>query len=82
MLALHLFIALIAATIGWMLIVGTYRRWKWLIDPQAGLAQYSSQASLRKIIGVRGVVFFTYLIGVAFVAMSVYGVFRLLSRDT
>jgi len=71
---------LITAAIGVMLIVGAYRRWRWLVDPPTDLAPYYSQALLKRILGVRGVVVFTYLLGFTFVALSLYGFLRVLSR--
>jgi len=56
-------------------IVGTYRRWRWLIDPegQSFWVQMWSQYRLKKVIGRTGLLIYTYIVGGLFVVVAILG---------
>ncbi len=58
----------LALTIGVILVVGAYRHWSWLVDPPIQWAPYYSQAWLKKILGTRVVVIWTYFVGLVLIA--------------
>ena len=64
------------STIGAILVVGAFRRWKWLVDPPLSLAPYYSQAVLRKIFGQTALVYFTYFLGLLFFALGCFATYR------
>lgn len=53
---------------GVLLILGAYRRWKWLVDPPEEMWPYYSQALIKRLFGTRFLVLATYAMGVALVA--------------
>src|SRR5437667_9693284 len=53
-------------TVGIILILGAFFRWRWLVDPPLEWAPMYSQALLKLIVGTRGVVWFTYFLGLLF----------------
>ena len=55
---------------GAILIVGAFRRWKWLVDPPLGLSPYYSQAKLKEMFGRTAVVYFTYFLGFVFFTLG------------
>ena len=60
-------IAALFFILGLMLIIGAYRRWKWLVDPPDHMLPGYSQAFLKKLFGSPFVVGFTYVIGFSLV---------------
>ncbi|WP_423969778.1 immunity 17 family protein [Candidatus Binatus sp.] len=65
----------IALAIGIVLVCGAFFRWRWLVDPPDEMSPYYSQALLKTIFGRRGVVWFTYFLGVLFMAAGILGLF-------
>src|ERR1700722_7643412 len=63
-------------TLGTILIVGAFRRLKWLVDPPLGLSPFYSQARLKEIFGRSAVVYFTYFLGLVFFAAAGYSTYR------
>jgi len=54
--------------VGIFLICGAFFRWRWLVDPPEEMSPYYSQALLKTMMGTRGVVWFTYFLGVLSIA--------------
>ena len=52
---------------GIVLVVGAYRRWRWLVDPPIEWSPYYSQAHIRRLFGKTFTVYFTYFLGIVFV---------------
>ena len=61
--------------LGVLAIVGSYCRWRWLIDPegQSFWVQMWSQYRLKKVIGRTGLLIYTYIIGGLFVVVAILG---------
>ena len=59
--------------IGIMLIFGAYKRWSWLIDPPLDWAWFYSQAWLKKTLGKKGLLIYTYLIGSILLGAGIAG---------
>jgi Immunity protein 17 len=60
--------------IGVLCIVGAYRRWRWLVDPEGTSlwVQAWSQYWLKQMIGRRGLLVYTYVTGSLFVLIAVF----------
>ncbi len=69
-----LFIGLIAV-LGLVAIVGASRRWRWLVDPneKSRWSPYYSQAIIKRLLGTKFLVAYTYAIGFLFVCGAVLG---------
>ncbi len=61
---------------GVILIVGAFRRWKWLVDPPLGWAPFYSQAAIKEKMGTTFLLYFTYFLGFVFLAFGGTGVYR------
>ena len=66
---------LIPLLIGILLIIGAYKRWKWLVDPPTtewlgGWLVYS-QAAIKKHFGKTFLLYYTYLLGIAFTIVGI-----------
>lgn len=48
------------AIVGVLMLVGAYRRWRWLVDPPLSWSPYYSQAMLKEMMGPTAVLYFTY----------------------
>jgi hypothetical protein len=57
---------LIPVLAGLVLIIGAFRRWKWLVDPPLSWSPYYSQARAKEMFGSTFVLYFTYFLGLAF----------------
>jgi len=64
---------LVFALLGITLIYGAYRKWKWLVDPPTDewWSFLYSQVVVKKLLGRKGIVLFTYGLGVIFVGVSI-----------
>jgi len=67
---------LIPVFAGLVLIIGAFRRWKWLVDPPLSWAPYDSQARAKEMFGSTFVLYFTYFLGFVFLAAGGYGIYR------
>jgi len=63
-------------TLGLILIIGAFFRWRWLVDPPLEWAPMYSQALLKLIVGTRGVVWFTYFLGLLFLLAGPVGYYH------
>ena len=71
-------------TMGIFFIVGAYRRWGWLVDPQVKLRWWlvDSSVLLKRLFGAKFVVIFTYLLGVVLCGLAVWGsILHFMSRN-
>ena len=62
--------------VGMLLIIGAFRRWKWLVDPPLSWSPYYSQARIKEKMGTTFLLYFTYFLGLVFLAAGSYGVYR------
>jgi hypothetical protein len=67
---------LIPVLAGLVLIIGAFRRWKWLVDPPLSWSPYYSQARAKEMFGSAFVLYFTYFLGLALLVGGGFGVYR------
>ena len=53
--------------IGFLLVFGAYRRWRWLVDPPLEWSLFYSQAQMRRLYGKTFTIYATYFIGCVFI---------------
>jgi len=58
------------------MLVGAYRRWKWLVDPPLSWSPYYSQAACKEMFGTDFTRYFTYFLGIVFLAASSVGTYQ------
>ena len=61
---------------GVVLIAGAAQKWSWLIDPPEKYWYLYSQSFMKKVLGERAVLLFTYGMGMLCVAVGVYVLVR------
>ena len=71
------FLAGVALALGLFLIVGAFLQWRWLVDPPLNWSPYYSQALLKRLLGTKFVIVFTYLLGLSIMAFALYGIYLL-----
>ncbi len=71
---MYLFVLIFVSLIGSILLVGAYKRWQWLINPPAKWAWFYSQSFLKKIIGRKGLLIYTYFIGFLLLVVGIAGI--------
>jgi uncharacterized membrane protein SpoIIM required for sporulation len=59
--------------VGAALVYGAHRGWSWLVDPSVDAWPFYSQSFIKKFFGRDAVLFFTYFVGFAMVALSAAG---------
>jgi len=62
---------------GIVLILGSVKRWKWLVDPPAEHWPFDSHAFLMKCLGPEGVLVFNYLLGILLIILSLFGIWNI-----
>jgi hypothetical protein len=62
----------LSVVVGLVCIVGAFRRWKWLVDPPLSWLPFYSQAAIKKKMGTRFLLYFTYFLGIVFLAGGIY----------
>jgi hypothetical protein len=75
---------LVCLIIGVTLLVGTYNRWRWLINPSTKRWWYYPPSTLKRIFGSRFLVFITYCVGLFFFVLGVlfgYGGVKCISYE-
>jgi len=70
----YIIVLLLISCIGAALIVGAYRRWKWLIDPPTEWAWFYSQSWVKKSFGQKTLLVYTYIIGCMIFFLGVAGI--------
>ena len=63
-----------AILLGAVLIHGTARGWRVLVDPPRNV--YSSQSVMLKILGKRGLILWNYFIGALFITFGLFSIFQ------
>jgi hypothetical protein len=58
--------------VGIVCIIGAFRRWKWLVDPPLSWSSFYSQAAIKEKMGTTFLLYFTYFLGIVFLAVGVY----------
>jgi hypothetical protein len=75
-----LLLDLIPLLSGIMLIIGAYKRWKWLVDPPPKALfegwLVNSQAVIKKYLGKTFLLYYTYLLGIAFTIVGILIIYR------
>jgi hypothetical protein len=61
---------------GLVLIIGAFRRWKWLVDPPLSWSPFYSQAAIKEKMGTTVLLYFTYFLGIVFLAAGSFGVYQ------
>jgi hypothetical protein len=61
---------------GVILIIGAFRRWKWIVDPPLSWAPIYSQAAIKEKMGTTFLLYFTYFLGLVFLVFGSYGVYQ------
>lgn len=64
---------LLFTVIGFLLMIGTYKKWSLLLDP---LPEFYSQYMLKKIFGSKFIVIFNYFMGVLFIVLSLIAIWN------
>jgi hypothetical protein len=55
---------------GIVLIIGTYKRWIWLVDPPEKYSLFYSQSWLKKVFGKTFLIYYNYILGYLFVLFA------------
>jgi hypothetical protein len=76
----NIFLIIPILLVGILLIVGAYKRWKWLIDPPTGdwLWLFYSQAGIKKLLGKTFLLYYTYILGIAFTLISLLAIYQII----
>jgi len=69
-----LFVLIFVSLIGILLLYGAYKQWQWLINPPSEWAWFYSQSFLKKIIGKKGLLIYTYFIGFLLLVIGIAGI--------
>lgn len=69
--------------VGVVFIIGTYCRWRWLVDPDetSWWARYDSQVILKRVLGRKFLIVFTYGLGLLFVGVTIWRLVVLCGRQ-
>lgn len=70
---LGLVFILIFTVIGLLLVIGTYKKWPYLVDPPP---EFYSQYYVKKIFGSKFLAIFNYILGVLFIILSLIGIWN------
>lgn len=62
--------------LGAVLILGSLRRWSWLVDPPEALWPFYSQSAIKKFFGRNTVQRFTLLVGIALIVFAIVELIR------
>ena len=73
---LGLFIAIFFIFAGIVLLVGTKKRWVWLVDPPADYWTFYSHSFLKKFFGKTFLLYFNYILGIVFILLSLIGIWN------
>lgn len=69
---LNICICSLFGVLGIVILCGAVFKWKWLVDPDEKYADVYSQAKLKKLLGQKFLLAFTYILGIAFIIISVW----------
>lgn len=64
--------------LGLVLVLGAFYKWPWLVDPPADWWPYYSQATIKKFLGRRVLLIYTYVLGAAFAIVGGIGLYRII----
>jgi hypothetical protein len=71
-----LLIAIFFIFAGIILIIGTKKRWVWLVDPPAKYWTFYSHSFLKKLLGKTFLLYFNYILGTVFILLSLIGIWN------
>lgn len=57
---------------GFLLVYGAYKKWKWFVDPPAGLWPFYTQSLMKKIDGPEGARGYALLVGILVLCFGLY----------
>jgi hypothetical protein len=75
-----LFIAIFFIIAGIIIIVGTKKRWSWLVDPPVDYWTFYSHSFLKKFFGKTFLLYFNYFLGIVFILLSLIGFWNGIKR--
>ena len=79
-LLLPLIFACLFIVAGLVLILGSMKRWKWLVDPPAENWPFDPHAFLKKWLGPDGLLVFNYLLGTLLIILSLFGIWNIVTK--
>jgi small neutral amino acid transporter SnatA (MarC family) len=62
--------------VGIVLIVGSVKKWVWLVDPPHEYWLVYSHSFIKKVFGKTVLLYFNYILGIALISLSLLGVWR------
>lgn len=69
---LSILFSLPVIALGFVIFNGAQRKWIWLIDPPNYLWPFYTQALIKVIFGKKFLLFFTYFLGILFMAVGIF----------
>ncbi|AZR73483.1 hypothetical protein BBF96_08860 [Anoxybacter fermentans] len=70
-----MFFSLVAIIVGILLIIGTKRRWKFLVDPSDKLSSIYSHSRIKKVFGKDFLEEYNYVVGILFILVGIWFLF-------
>ena len=64
--------------VGTLMIVGSKRGWKWLVDPPPEYWAVYSHSFIQKFFGKTALLYFNYIVGTAFILLGLFGIWNTL----
>jgi hypothetical protein len=61
---------------GIILIVGTKKRWRWLVDPPEDYWMFYSHSFLKKVFGKTFLLYFNYMLGIILIVLCLIGIWN------
>jgi hypothetical protein len=74
---LSLIFACFFVAAGLALILGSVKRWKWLVDPPTEYWPFYSHSFLKKFFGQEALLPFNYLLGIVLIILSLFGIWNI-----
>ena len=65
---------------GLFLILGSVKRWKWLVDPPAEYWPFYSHSFLKKCLRPEGLLVFNYLLGILLIVLSLFRIWNIVTK--
>jgi hypothetical protein len=66
--------------LGGIIVYGTYKRWPGLVDPPENWSLFYSQAFLKKWLGQKFLIMYTYFLGILFIGFACFGLWNGLAK--
>lgn len=65
---------------GIILVVGTKKRWMWLVDPSTDHWMFYSHSFIKKFFGNTFLLWFNYILGIILIILSLFGIWNGIKR--